>query len=119
MTGFQLSGFRLWIGSLIHWPAEQFRAKIEATEHRFEEVEKAIQADLQRRVWRFERIAVAWAIAGFLLAIAGIFFLIGLWLWLAELLGGVIASFVLAVGFGALASIPLLILPKILRAQRN
>lgn len=119
MVNMQLSGLRLWIGSLIHWPARQIRAKVEATERRLEEIEEAVQADMERRVWRFERIAVAWTIAGLLLAIAGIFFLIGLWLGLAQLLGSVVASFVLAVGIGALASIPFMILPRILRRQRN
>lgn len=119
MTDIQLSGLRLWIGSLIHWPARQLHAKIEATEHRFEEIEAAVRTDIERRVWRFERIAVAWAIAAGLLAIAGIFLLIGLWLGLAQLLGGVAASFLLAVAFGALALIPLLVLPRILRSQRN
>jgi hypothetical protein len=119
MTDFQLSGLRLWIGSLIHWPAKQLHARIEATEHRFEEIERALQADIERRVWRFERIAVAWAIATLLLAIAGIFLLIGLWLGLAQLFGRVAASFMLAAAFGVLALIPLLVLPKVLRARHD
>ena len=84
MADIQLSGLRLWIGSLIHWPARQLQAKIEATERRFEEIEEAVQSDIERRVWRFERIAVTWAITGLLLAIAGIFLLIGLWLGFAH-----------------------------------
>jgi hypothetical protein len=119
MADIQLSGLRLWISSLIHWPARQLQTKIEATERLFEEIEEAVQTDLERRIWRFERIAVAWAITALLLAIAGIFLLIGLWLGFAQLLGRVAASFVLAAAFGALASIPILILPKVLRARHN
>ena len=33
----QPSGLRLWVGSLIHWPAQQLHARLDATEHRIEE----------------------------------------------------------------------------------
>jgi hypothetical protein len=44
--------------------------------------------------------------------LAGIFFLIGLWLGLAGLLGPIWASFLLAIAFGGLAVTPLLALRK-------
>jgi hypothetical protein len=44
--------------------------------------------------------------------VAGIFFLIGVWLALAQLLGPIWASFLLAIAFGGLAVTPLLALRR-------
>src|SRR5579859_4225827 len=33
----QPSGLRLWVASLIHWPAQQIHARLDATEQRIEE----------------------------------------------------------------------------------
>jgi Putative Actinobacterial Holin-X, holin superfamily III len=108
----QPSGLRLWVGSLIHWPARQLHGRLEATEHRIEERLESIQVDLEHRARQFERAVAAWAIAALLLMVAGIFFLIGVWLALAQLLGPVWASFLLAIAFGGLAAAPLLALRK-------
>ena len=108
----QSSGLQLWLGSLIHWPAQEFHARLGATEHRIEEGLENIQIDLEHRARQFERTAAAWAVAALLLMIAGIFFLIGVWLGLARLLGPVWASFLLAIAFGGLAAMPLLALRK-------
>jgi hypothetical protein len=108
----ELSGLRLWVGSLIHWPAHQLHERLEATEHRIEEGLESIHVDLERRARQFERAAAAWAIAALLLTVAGIFFLIGVWLALAQMLGPVWASFLLAIAFGGLAAAPLLALRK-------
>ena len=114
----QPSGLRLWVGSLIHWPARQLHGRLEATEHRIEERLESIQLDLEHRAQQFERTVVAWAAAALLLTIGGIFFLIGLWLGLARLLGPVWASFLLAVAFGGLAAAPLLALRKTSHARK-
>jgi fatty acid desaturase len=119
MAESRLSGLRLWVNSMIHWPTNQIREKLEVTEHRLEEIRDRVQADVERELWRFERMAVAWAITALLLAIAGIFFLIGLWVGLSTLFGPVLASFLLAVGFATIAPIPLLVLRSILRARRQ
>lgn len=114
----QPSGLRLWVGSLIHWPARQIHARLDATEHRIEERLESIQLDLEHRAQQFERAAVAWAVAALLLMIGGIFFLIGLWLGLAKLLGPVWASFLLAIAFAGLAVMPLLMLRRTSRARK-
>jgi hypothetical protein len=108
----ELSGLRLWVGSLIHWPARQLHERLEATEHGIEDRLGTIQIDLEHRARQFERAAIAWAAAALLLMIAGIFFLIGLWFGLARLLGSIWASFLLAIAFGGLAAAPLLALRK-------
>jgi len=67
------SGLRLWVGSLVHWPAQQLHGRLEATEHRIEERLESIQIDLEHRTRQFER-AAAWVAAALLLMIAGISF---------------------------------------------
>jgi hypothetical protein len=54
-----------------------------------------------------------------LLAIGGIFFLIGLWFGLDQALGPIAASFLLAVLFGMLSILPLLFLRRALRTNGN
>jgi hypothetical protein len=108
----QPSGLRLWVGSLIHWPIRRLHGRLDAAEQRIEEKLESIQIDLEHRARQFERAAVAWAAAALLLMIAGIFILIGLWLGLAQLLGPVWASFLLAIAFGGLAAAPLLALRR-------
>jgi hypothetical protein len=119
MMDIRMSGFRLWVSSLIHWPAQQIHGKLEEAEHRLGEIREVVQADLEHRVWYFERAATAWAITALLMAVAGVFLLIGLWLGIAQLLGGVAGSFLLAATFGALASLPMLVLRKITHAHRD
>jgi uncharacterized membrane protein YccC len=78
-----------------------------------------IQAELERRARRFERVAVTWAATGLLLAIAGFFIVVGLWLWFAQQLGPVAASFLLAAIFVALSPVPVVALRKIFPAQSD
>ena len=100
------------------WPRPQhFQGRIDATEHRIEEVLEGVQIDLERRARRFEQAAEALAAALLLLVIAGIFFLIGSWLGIDQLLGPTWSSFLLAVVFGGLAAISLLILHRISQAR--
>jgi hypothetical protein len=115
MTDLQLSGLRLWLSSLVHWPGRRLHERIDASEHWLEDVRDGFEAELERRVRHFERTAAAWAVTALLLAIAGIFLLIGLWLGFSQLLGRVTASLLLAAAFAALALIPIAILRKILR----
>jgi len=112
MTGVELSGLRLWVSSLLHWPGQQLKGKLDAAEHRLEEIRESIQIDVERRARHFERVAAAWAVTGLLLAVAGMFFILGLWLGFAHIFGPVAASFLLAAIFVALASIPVLFLRK-------
>lgn len=113
MTDIQMRGLRLWISSAVHWPSKQIREKIDETEHKFEDMKENIQAELERRARNFERNAVAWAATALLLAIAGFLIVLGLWLWFAQQLGSVEASFLLAAVFIALAPIPVFALRKI------
>jgi len=113
------SGLRLWVGSLVHWPAQQLHGRLEATEHRIEERLESIQIDLEHRARQFERAAAAWVAAALLLMIAGIFFLIGVWLGLARLLGPIWASLLLAIAFAGFAATPLLVLRKTSGARKT
>jgi hypothetical protein len=113
----RLRGLRLWVSSLTHWPVRQLRGHLDATEHRLEEIREDIQAELERRALRFEKVAAAWAATALLIAIAGCFFLLGLWLGFARLFGPVAASFLLACIFVVLAPIPVIILGKLFPAH--
>ena len=99
------SGLRVWVGSLIHWPARRLHERLDATEHRLEQLKDDVQAELERRAAIFEKVFAAWAVAALLAAIAGFFFLLGLWLGFARLFGAIAASFLLAAVFIGLAPI--------------
>ena len=117
MTNIRLSGLRLWVSSLIHWPGRQLQGKLDAAEHRLDEIREDVQAELERRALLFEKVAAAWAVTALLIAIAGIFFLLGCWFGFARLFGPIAASFLLAVAFAALAPIPVIILRNRLRGR--
>ena len=106
------SGLRVWVGSLIHWPARRLHERLDATEHRLEQLKDDVQAELERRAAIFEKVFAAWTVAALLAAIAGFFFLLGLWLGFARLFGAIAASFLLAAVFIGLAPIPVLILRR-------
>ena len=114
MTGLEISGLRLWISSLIHWPGRRLHEQIDATEHWLEEIREGFEAALESRVRHFERIAAVWAVRALALSIAGIFLLIGLWLGLTRFLGPVAASFLLAGAFATFGLVPTAVLRKIL-----
>ena len=115
MTDVQPSGLRLWLSSLVHWPARHLEDRIGEAEHRLEEMRSHLQVDLERQARRFELKAASWAVTALLLAIGGIFFLLGFWFGLDQVLGPVAASFLLAVLFGVLSVLPLLFLRRALR----
>ena len=115
MTGLEMSGLRLWISSLIRWPGQRLHEQVDLTEHWLEEIRESFEAELENRVRHFERIAIVWIVKALMLSIAGIFFLIGLWLALAQYLGPLAGSFLLAVAFAALGLIPISVLQKIPR----
>jgi hypothetical protein len=117
MTDVQPSGLRLWLGSLVHWPARRLEERIGEAEHRLEEMRSHLQIELERQARRFELKAASWAITALLLAIGGIFFLMGLWFGLDQTLGPIVASFLLAVLFGMLSVLPLLFLRRALRTD--
>jgi len=119
MTDIQMRGLRLWISSAVHWPIRQIREKFDETEHKFEDLKENLQAELERRARIFERVAIAWAATALLLAIAGFLVVLGLWLWFAQQLGPVEASFLLAAIFVALAPIPVVALRKIFPGQSD
>ena len=112
MKDARLSGLRVWVSSLIHWPARQLHERLDATEHRLEVLKDDIQAELERRALIFERLFAAWAMTALFAAIAGFFLLLGLWLGFARLFGAIAASFLLAVVFIALAPIPVVIIQR-------
>jgi len=119
MTDIQMRGLRLWISSAVHWPIRRIHEKFDETEHKLEDIKENIQAELERRARRFERVAVAWGATALLLAIAGFLTILGAWLWLAQQFGSVAASFLLAAVFIALAPIPVVTLRKIFPAQSD
>jgi fatty acid desaturase len=119
MTDIQPSGLRLWLSSLVHWPAQRIEKRIGEAEHRLEEMRDHLQAELEHQARRFELKAASWAITVLLLAIGGIFFLLGLWFGLDQVLGPIAASFLLAILFGMLSVLPLLFLRRALRTDGN
>jgi fatty acid desaturase len=117
MADIRLRGLRVWVSSLIHWPGRQLQGRLDAAEHRLDEIREDVQAELERRARHFEKVAVAWAATALLTAIAGFFLLLGLWLGFERLLGPVAASFLLAFLFVVLAPIPVIVLGKVFPAR--
>lgn len=116
MTVLEVSGLRLWIRSLIHWPGRRLHEQIDATEHWLEEIREGFEVELESRVRHFERTALMGAVKAGMLSIAGIFFLMGLWLALARYFGPLAGSFLLAATFAALGLVPISVWYKILRS---
>jgi VIT1/CCC1 family predicted Fe2+/Mn2+ transporter len=119
MSDVQPSGLRLWLGSLVHWPARRLEERIGEAEDRLEEMRGHFQIELERQARRFELRAASWAITALLFAISGIFFLLGVWFGLDQVLGPIAASFLLAILFGMLSVLPLLFLRRALRTDGN
>jgi len=115
MTGLEMSGLRLWISSLIRWPGRRLHEQIDVSEHWVEEMRENFEAELEIRARNFERLAMVWIVKALMLSITGIFFLIGLWLALAQYFGPVAGSFLLSATFVALGLIPISVLRKLLR----
>jgi hypothetical protein len=105
------------LSSLVHWPARRLEERIGEAEHRLEEMRSHLQVELERQARLFELKAASWAITALLLAIGGVFFLLGLWFGLDQVLGPIVASFLLAVLFGMLSVLPLVFLRRALRAD--
>jgi hypothetical protein len=99
--------------------ARRLEERIGEAEHRLEEMRNHLQAEMERQARRFELKAASWAITALLLAVGGIFFLMGLWFGLDQVLGPVAASFLLAILFAMLSVLPLLFLRRALRTNGN
>ena len=109
-----LKGLRLWLWSLLQKPSSTVLNNIEAVELRFDEMRDHLHLTLERQVRRFELKVMAWGATAVLLAISGVFLLMGAWLELCQLFGPVMASFLLALLLGFLAFIPLAVLARTL-----
>jgi hypothetical protein len=73
---------------------------------------ETLREDVQHRARHLEVRVAAWGVTVAMLAICGLFFLMGLWLGLRDFIGPVGASFVLAALFGLLAAVPQILLPR-------
>ena len=115
-----LKGLRLWLWALLRKPSSTVLDNIETVELRFDEIRERLHLPLERRVRRFGLKVMAWGATVVLLVISGVFLLMGVWLELSQLLGPVMACFLLALLLGSLAFIPLAILARTLvRDERS
>jgi hypothetical protein len=107
-----MSGLRTWLGSLLQRPVLLFHERVDEVRDEVHHDVEILRGDIQHRARRLEVTVAAWGITAALLALCGLFALMGLWLALSAYIGPIGASFALAAIFGLLAAVPVLILPQ-------
>jgi hypothetical protein len=112
------SGLRGWLRNLLRTPVLHFHERIDEARDEIHHDVDILRDNIQIKARRLEVTVAAWGITAGLLLVCGLFALIGLWLALSANIGPIGASFSLAALFGALAALPLQILPQELNQSR-
>jgi hypothetical protein len=107
-----MSKLRAWLNGLAHRPVLLLHERIDGVRSELDREIETLRHDMEHRDYRLEVKVAAWGVEASLLVVCGLFLLMGLWFGLSEYIGAVGASFALAALFGALAAIPLAILPR-------
>jgi hypothetical protein len=107
-----MSRLRTWLTNFLQRPVLLLHERVDGVRNEVNHDLEILRDDIQHRARRVEVQVAAWGVAAALLAVCGLFLLMGLWLGLSEYIGPVGASFALAALFGSLAAIPLAILPR-------
>gem|GEM_PF-5413640 len=107
------------VWSMIRHPRTAIKEQVESVELKLAEAEKQLREDLRHRLSVILVRAALGVAAAVLGLVAGVYFLIGLWLALDKFWGPIAASFTLAALFGLAAMVPAIALYTIIREGKD
>jgi hypothetical protein len=114
-----MRGPRAWLNNVLQKPVLVLHERVDSAKGEITRELEQLRDDVEVRAHRLEVRVATWGVAAVMLAVSGIFLLIGVWLALSGLAGPVWASVLLAALFAMLAAMTLLLPPKLMEDRQH